>query len=90
VQQILLSQFSDDEVEIIYLNRDKFHEAYGKDILAAPFGLDEQQRRQQSSNNLYDAAGNDTFDIFSRINKSSGNKKSRVLGRGSFFMSPRQ
>lgn len=29
VQQILLSQFSDDEVEIVYLSRDKFHEAYG-------------------------------------------------------------
>lgn len=28
VQQILLSQFSDDEVEIVYLSKDKFHEAY--------------------------------------------------------------
>lgn len=28
VQQILLSQFSDDEVEIVYLQQDKFHQAY--------------------------------------------------------------
>lgn len=28
VQQILLSQFSDDEVEIVYLSKEKFHEAY--------------------------------------------------------------
>lgn len=29
VQQILLSQFSDDEVEIVYLPRSKFQDAYG-------------------------------------------------------------
>lgn len=28
VQQILLSQFTDDEVEIVYLNLDKFGDAY--------------------------------------------------------------
>lgn len=37
MQQILFSQFSDDEVEIVYLNRDKFAEAYG----AAPVDVRE-------------------------------------------------
>lgn len=82
VQQILFSQFSDDEVEIIYLNRDKFYEAYGGDHERPPlFGVDEQ------NNSLYEI--NDTFDAFSRINKPSSSKKNRPHGRGSFFMGSR-
>jgi hypothetical protein len=77
VQQILFSQFSDDEVEIIYLNRDKFYEAYGGDHERPPlFGRDQQ-------NNLFEI--NDTFDSFSSINKLSS-KKNRPSGRGSLFM----
>lgn len=79
VQQILFSQFSDDEVEIIYLNRDKFFEAYGGNHERADlFGINKD-------NNLYEI--NDTFDAFSRFNKSTSSKKaSRPHGRGSFFM----
>lgn len=36
VQQILLSQFSDEEVEIVYLNRDNLSEAYGVNVLVSP------------------------------------------------------
>lgn len=83
MQQILYSQFSDDEVEIIYLNRDKFYEAYGGEHERAPvFSMEEHGR------NLCDV--DDTFDTFSRINKSSpSTKKNRTLGRGSFFSSSR-
>ena len=79
VQQILFSQFTDDEVEIIYLNRNKFVEAYGGDHERAPLFDTNAQ------GSLYEI--NDTFDAFSRINKqSSGSKKvARGGGGGGLF-----
>lgn len=49
VQQILLSQFSDDEVEIIYLPQTKAMEAYGNNSYSTS---DDGQRYNNMDNNM--------------------------------------
>lgn len=65
VQQILLSQFSDDEVEIVYLNMDKFAEAYTE---VSPDMLNDK-----NIHNLKDYQ--DPFNTFADMNKH-GNQPS--------------
>lgn len=62
VQQILLSQFSDDEVEIVYLHLDKLKEAYSE--------TDPDLYNNNNKNYLTQKVEQDQFDIFSEINKS--------------------
>lgn len=67
IQQILLSQLSDDEVDIVYLPIDKLYTAYG---------VPDQQ-------DMYDQKGGeqDVFDTFARINRLGHTASDTSRGR---------
>lgn len=70
VQQILLSQFSDDEVEIVYLQQDKFHQAYAGGLNAELYNERNSMNNNNNDNveNFFQAP--DQFDQFADMNKS--------------------
>lgn len=72
VQQILLSQFSDDEVEIVYLQQDKFHEAYD--------GISSEHFNDRN----LDAIERDQFEQYADMNKSSMVHSSMSPTRGRY------
>lgn len=57
-----MSQLSDDEVEIVYLPRNKFHEAYGDNLI----NFDPSN----SSRNLIENDDRDLFDKYADMNRT--------------------
>ena len=81
MQQILLSQFSDDEVEIVCLPRSKFQEAYG----ATHSSLDKSG--VASGKSLVEAE-DDLFEKFADMNRR-GHVHSMVMASGGNFVGER-
>lgn len=80
VQQILLSQFSDDEVEIIYLPQEKSVEAYGQNS----YSQQQQQLTNLKGHKYDDDTSRNNINLDSDLNGSHYNNHEQLQSNGSF------